>query len=212
MSLSCDTGPYFGAADRPDFKLFGFNGRAAAEVGPAVSACIRRLMRGANYLPSCALFLPSPACSVPEPQPHERPMPDDLQDQFRELPPRERGIVLRSAKAVHALIALEDRLRPAQALTFLAAWTDEGLTVSVLARRCDFKTSTVSRHLSELSARVTHRHRGLDLLTADDRQIRGDFRLRRVFLTERGHRLATRMVEVMKNHHMKQIIPMGPRD
>lgn len=69
MSLSCDTGPYFEAADRPDFKLFGFKGRAAAEVGPAVSACTRRLMRGANHLPSCALFLPSPACSVPEPQP-----------------------------------------------------------------------------------------------------------------------------------------------
>ncbi|MEY9357842.1 DNA-binding MarR family transcriptional regulator [Bradyrhizobium yuanmingense] len=136
-------------------------------------------------------------------------MSDELQDQFHELVSRHRALVLRFARAIHVLIALEDRLTTAQALTFLAAWAQEGLPVSVLARRCDFTPATVSSHLRVLSARVINQIPGLGLLAVDDRQARNDFRLRHVFLTERGHRLAQRMVEVMKDNPKKQILPMG---
>jgi hypothetical protein len=54
-------------------------------------------------------------------------MSDELQDQFRELLPRQRTLVLRFAMAIHVLLALYDRLTTAQALTFLAAWAEEGL-------------------------------------------------------------------------------------
>jgi len=134
---------------------------------------------------------------------------DELQDQFHELLSRQRVLVLRFAMAIHVLLALYGRLTTAQALTFLAAWAEEGLPVSVLALRCGVKPVTVSRHLRELSSRVINDEPGLGLLVVTDRQTRSDFRLRHVFLTERGHRLAERMVEVMKDNPRKRIPPMG---
>lgn len=136
-------------------------------------------------------------------------MADELQDQFHELMSRHRTLVLRFARAIHVLIALQDRLTTAQALTFLGAWAEEDLPVSVLARRCDLTPVTVSRHLRELSDRTIKHKRGLGLLAVDDRQARNDFRLRHVFLTERGHLLAQRMVEVMRENPRKQILPMA---
>jgi DNA-binding MarR family transcriptional regulator len=134
---------------------------------------------------------------------------DELQDQFHELLSRQRVLVLRFAMAIHVLQALHDRLTTAQALTFLAAWAEEGLPVSVLALRCGVKTVTISSHLRELTSRVINDEPGLGLLAVSDRQTRSDFRLRHVFLTERGHRLAERMVEVMKDNPRKRIAPMG---
>jgi DNA-binding MarR family transcriptional regulator len=134
---------------------------------------------------------------------------DELQDQFHELLSRQRILVLRFAMAIHVLLALYDRLTTAQALTFLAAWAEEGLPVSVLALRCGVKPATVSAHLRELSSRVINDEPGLGLLVVTDRQTRSDFRLRHVFLTERGHLLAERMVEVMKDNPRKRIPPMG---
>ena len=136
-------------------------------------------------------------------------MSDELQDQFRELLPRQRNLVLRSAMAIDVLQVLHHRLTTAQALTFLAAWAEEGLPVSVLALRCGVKPVTVSSHLRELGSRVINGEPGLGLLAVSDRQTRSDFRLRHVFLTERGHRLADRMVEVMKDNPRKRIPPMG---
>ena len=136
-------------------------------------------------------------------------MSDELQDQFHELLSRQRTLLLRFAMAIHVLLALHDRLTTAHALTFLAAWAEEGLPVSVLALRCGVKPATVSNHLRELCSRVINEKPGLDLLAVDDRQTRGDFRLRHVFLTERGHRLADRMVEVMKDNPRKRIARMG---
>lgn len=136
-------------------------------------------------------------------------MSDELQDQFRQLLPRQRVLVLRSAMAIHVLQALHDRLTTAQALTFFSAWAEEGLPVSVLAVRCGVKPVTVSTHLRELSSRVINDEPGLGLLAVTDRQTRSDFRLRHVFLTERGHLLAERMVEVMKDNPRKRIAPMG---
>ena len=136
-------------------------------------------------------------------------MSDELQDQFHELLSRQRILVLRFAMAIHVLLALYDGLTTAQALTFLAAWAEEGLPVSVLALRCGVKPATVSAHLRELSSRVINDEPGLGLLVVTDRQTRSDFRLRHVFLTERGHRLAERMVEVMKDNPRKRIPPMG---
>ena len=136
-------------------------------------------------------------------------MSDELQDQFHELLSRQRILVLRFAMAIHVLLALYDRLTTAQALTFLAAWAEEGLPVSVLALRCGVKPVTVSSHLRELSSRVINDEPGLGLLAVSYRQTRSDFRLRHVFLTERGHRLADRMVEVMKDNPRKRIPPMG---
>ena len=136
-------------------------------------------------------------------------MSDELQDQFHELLSRQRILVLRFAMAIHVLLALYDRLTTAQALTFLAAWAEEGLPVSVLALRCGVKPATVSAHLRELSSRVINDEPGLGLLVVTDRQTRSDFRLRHVFLTERGHLLAERMVEVMKDNPTKRIPPMG---
>ncbi len=136
-------------------------------------------------------------------------MSDELQDQFHELLSRQRILVLRFAMAIHVLLALYDRLTTAQALTFLAAWAEEGLPVSVLALRCGVKPATVSAHLRELSSRVINDEPGLGLLVVTDRQTRSDFRLRHVFLTERGHLLAERMVEVMKDNPRKRIPPMG---
>jgi DNA-binding MarR family transcriptional regulator len=133
---------------------------------------------------------------------------DELQDQFRELLPRQRTLVLRFATAIHVLHALYDRLTTAQALTFLAAWAEEGLSVSVLALRCGVTPATLSGHLRKLSSRVINDEPGHDLLSVSDRQTRCDFRLRHVFLTERGHRLAERMVEVMKDNPRKLIPPM----
>jgi DNA-binding MarR family transcriptional regulator len=135
---------------------------------------------------------------------------DELKDQFHELLSRQRILVLRFAMAIHVLQALHHRLTTAQAHTFVAAWAEEGLPVSVLALRCSVKTATVSSHLRELTSRVINDKPGLDLLAVQDRQtLRSDFRLRHVFLTERGHRLAGRMVEVMKDNPRKRIAPMG---
>jgi DNA-binding MarR family transcriptional regulator len=111
--------------------------------------------------------------------------------------------------AIHVLQALHDRLTTAQALTFVAAWAEEGLPVSVLALRCGVKTVTISSHLRELTSRVINDQPGLDLLAVSFRQTNSDFRLRHVFLTERGHRLAERMVNVMKDNPRKRIAPMG---
>jgi DNA-binding MarR family transcriptional regulator len=139
----------------------------------------------------------------------DHPVSDELQDQFRELLPRQRNLVLRSAMAIDVLQALHHRLTPAQAMTFFAAWAEEGVPVSVLARRCGVKPATVSLHLRQLTSRVINDEPGLDLLTVSDKQTRSDFRLRHVFLTERGHRLAARMAEVMKDNPRKRIAPMG---
>lgn len=136
-------------------------------------------------------------------------MSDELQDQFRELLPRQRNLVLRSAMAIDVLQALHHRLTTAQAMTFFAAWAEEGVPVSVLARRCGVKPATVSLHLRQLTSRVINDEPGLDLLTVSDKQTLADFRLRHVFLTERGHRLAERLAEVMKDNPRKRIAPMG---
>ena len=135
-------------------------------------------------------------------------MSDELKDQFHELLSRQRILVLRFAMAIHVLQALHHRLTTAQALTFVAAWAEEGLPVSVLALRCGVKTVTISSHLRELTSRIINGEPGLDLLAVDDRQTRSDFRLRHVVLTERGHRLADRMVEVMKDNPRKRIAPL----
>jgi len=148
-------------------------------------------------------------CFIPSLTSQDRPVSDELQDQFHELLSRQRILVLRFAMAIHVLLALYDRLTTAQALTFLAAWAEEGLPVSVLALRCGVKPATVSAHLRELSSRVINDEPGLGLLVVTDRQTRSDFRLRHVFLTERGHLLAERMVEVMKDNPRKRIPPMG---
>jgi DNA-binding MarR family transcriptional regulator len=144
-----------------------------------------------------------------EPHTQEWPVSDELQDQFHELLSRQRVLVFRFATAIHVLQALHHQLTTEQALTFLAAWAEEGLPVSVLARRCGIKPSTVSFHLRQLTSRVINDKPGLDLLTVADRQTLSDFRLRHVFLTERGHRLAERMDEVMKDNPRKRIAPMG---
>ena len=136
-------------------------------------------------------------------------MSDELQDQFRELLPRQRNLVLRFVIAIEVLQALHHRLTAAQALTFFAAWAEEGAPVSVLARRCGVKPTTVSLHLRQLTSRVINDKPGLDLLAAYDKHTLADYRLRHVFLTERGHRLAKRMVEVMKDNPRKRIAPMG---
>lgn len=136
-------------------------------------------------------------------------MPNELRDKFSELSSRQRTLVLHSAKAVHVLLALHHRLTTDQALTFLAVWSEEGLPVSVLAVRCGVKPPTVSYHLRTLTARVINGEPGLDLLKVEDRRTLSDFRLRHVFLTERGERLAARMVEVMKDNPRKRIAPLG---
>ena len=91
-------------------------------------------------------------------------MSDELQDQFHELLSRQRTLVLRFAMAIHVLQALHNRLTTAHALTFLAAWAEEGLPVSVLALRCGVKTVTISSHLRELTSRVINDQPGLGLL------------------------------------------------
>src|SRR5216684_2307696 len=104
--------------------------------------------------------------------------------------------------AIDVLQALHHRLTTAQAMTFFAAWAEEGVPVSVLARRCGVKPATVSLHLRQLTSRVINDEPGLDLLTVSDKQTLADFRLRHVFLTER-------MAEVMKDNPRKRIAPMG---
>ena len=136
-------------------------------------------------------------------------MSNELKDQFRELPSRQRSLVLRFATAIHVLQALYYHLTTDQAFTFLAAWAEEGLPVSVLALRCGVKPVTVSFHLRQLTSRVINDKPGFNLLKVTDRHTLSDFRLRHVFLTERGHRLAARMIEVMKDNPRKRIGPMG---
>jgi DNA-binding MarR family transcriptional regulator len=135
-------------------------------------------------------------------------MPNELQDQFHELSSRQRGLVLRFALAIQVLQELYYHLSYDQAYTFLAVWAEEGLPVSVLARRCGIKPVTVSMHLRQLTSRVVRRKPGFDLLTVVDNRL-SDLRLRHVFLTERGHRLAARMIEVMDDNPRKRIAPMG---
>ena len=98
------------------------------------------------------------------------------------------------------LLVLYDRLTTDQALTFLTAWAEEGISVSVLALRCGVRPATVSRHLRDLSSRVINNEPGLEPLEITDRQVPRDFRLRHVYLTERGHRLAKRSVEVLDDN------------
>ena len=137
-------------------------------------------------------------------------MTNELQDQFHELSSRQRVLVLRFVTALQVLQALYYHLTTDQAYTFLAAWAEEGLPVSVLARRCGIKPATVSLHLRQLTSRVINDKPGFDLLTVvNDRETLSDFRLRHVFLTERGRRLAARMEEVMKDNPRKRIAPMG---
>jgi DNA-binding MarR family transcriptional regulator len=81
--------------------------------------------------------------------------------------------------------------------------------VSVLARRCGIKPATVSLHLRQLTSRVINDKPGFDLLSVVDRKTLSDLRLRHVFLTERGRRLAARMEKVMKDNPRKRIAPMG---
>jgi DNA-binding MarR family transcriptional regulator len=138
----------------------------------------------------------------------ERPVPNELQDQFHELSSRQRVLVLRFVTAIHVLQTLYYHLTTDQAYTFLAVWAEEGLPVSVLARRCGIKPVTVSIHLRRLTSRVVGSKPGLDLLTVVDDRL-SDLRLRHVFLTERGHRLASRMIEVMQDNPRKRIGPMG---
>jgi DNA-binding MarR family transcriptional regulator len=137
-------------------------------------------------------------------------VPNELQDQFHELSSRQRVLVLRFVTAIQVLQALYYHLTIDQAYTFLAAWAEEGLPVSVLARRCGIKPATVSLRLRQLTSRVINDKPGFDLLTVvDDRKTLSDLRLRHVFLTERGRRLAARMEEVMKDNPRKRIAPMG---
>jgi DNA-binding MarR family transcriptional regulator len=135
-------------------------------------------------------------------------MPNELQDQFHELSSRQRVLVLRFAIALQVLRELYYHLSYDQAYTFLAVWAEEGLSVSMLARRCGIKPLTVSMHLRRLTSRVIRRKPGFDLLTVVDNKL-SDLRLRHVFLTERGHRLAARMIEVMEKNPRKRICPMG---
>lgn len=135
-------------------------------------------------------------------------MPNELQEQFHELSSRQRVLVLRFVTALQVLQELYFHFSYDQAYTFLAVWAEEGLPVSVLARRCGIKPVTVSMHLRQLTSRVIRGKPGFDLLTVvDDRK--SDLRLRHVFLTERGHRLAARMIEVMKDNPRKRIAPTG---
>ena len=78
-------------------------------------------------------------------------MPNELQDQFHELSSRQRVLVLRFAIAIQVLQELYYHLSYDQAYTFLAVWAEEGLPVSVLARRCGIKPVTVSMHLRRLT-------------------------------------------------------------
>jgi DNA-binding MarR family transcriptional regulator len=137
-------------------------------------------------------------------------MPNELRDQFHELSSRQRVLVLRFVTALQALQELYYHLTDDQAYTFLAVWAEEGLPVSVLARRCGIKPVTVSTHLRQLTSRVIRGKLGFDLLSVvDDRKTLSDLRLRHVYLTERGRRLAARMEEVMKDNPRKRIAPMG---
>ncbi|MCK1758033.1 hypothetical protein IVA78_23145 [Bradyrhizobium sp. 137] len=135
-------------------------------------------------------------------------MPDNLQEQFRQLESLERTLVVRFATAIHVLLELYDRLTIPQATTFLAVWAEEGLNVSTLARRCGVKPSAISHQLRVLTSRNIRGVDGLDLLVVQDERTQ-DLRHRYVFLTERGSALATRMVEVMENGRMRRIPPMG---
>jgi hypothetical protein len=82
------------------------------------------------------------------------------------------------------------------------------LGLSALARALGptaAKQPTLGQKKRGLTSRVINDQPGLDLLAVSFRQTSSDFRLRHVFLTERGHRLAERMVEVMKDHPRKRI-------
>lgn len=136
-------------------------------------------------------------------------MPEELQNRFRQLGPKERTLVVRFATAIHVLIELYQRLSVAQAGTFLAVWAEEGLPVSTLARRCGVHPQTVSRHLRVLTARNIRGVDGLGLLVVKDERTQRDLRYRYVFLTERGSALAAGMLEAMENPRLRRIPPMG---
>ena len=110
------------------------------------------------------------------------------------------------------LIELYHRLSVAEASTFLAAWAEEGLTVSTLAHRCGVDPQTISRHLRVLTARNIRGVDGLGLLLVKDSRTQRDLRHRYVFLSERGSGLAARMLEVMEDGRMRRIPPMGVLD
>lgn len=139
-------------------------------------------------------------------------MPEELQNQFRQLGSMERTLVVRFATAIHVLLELYHRLTIAQAVTFLAVWAEEGLTVSALALRCGVEPQTISHHLRVLTSRNIRGVDGLGLLVVNDRRTQDDLRHRYVFITERGSALAARMVEVMEVGRLRRIAPMGILD
>ncbi|WFT94577.1 hypothetical protein QA633_41070 [Bradyrhizobium barranii] len=142
----------------------------------------------------------------------EHEVTDDLQDQFRQLDPMERTLVVRFATAIHVLLELYHRLTIAQATTFLAVWAEEGLNVSTLALRCGVEPSTISHHLRVLTSRHVRGSDGLGLLIVKDERTQRDLRHRYVFLTERGAALAARMVELLDADRRRRIPPMGILD
>jgi len=137
---------------------------------------------------------------------------EELQNQFRQLGSMERTLVVRFATAIHVLLELYHRLTTAQAVTFLAVWAEQGLTVSTLALRCGVEPQTISHHLRVLTSRNIRGVGGLGLLVVKDRRTQDDLRHRYVFLTERGSALAARMVEVMEVGRLRRIAPMGILD
>jgi DNA-binding MarR family transcriptional regulator len=110
---------------------------------------------------------------------------------------------VRMGNALNVLLSM-DRTMPLQlAWTFLHVACGEGLTASALATQCNVSRTVMSRHLRDLGSVNRHRKAGLGLIVVT-RCIHGDLRERHVTLTQRGVKVARRMIAALQ-----PVVPMG---
>jgi DNA-binding MarR family transcriptional regulator len=103
----------------------------------------------------------------------------------------------RLRKALKVLSSMNNRMSLPQALTFLHAAADEGLTVTRLAERCGVAPTTISKHLRDLGEFDRLGEPSLGLLTIMQRSF-GDRREHHVILTKRGTAVARTMIAALR--------------
>jgi len=95
--------------------------------------------------------------------------------------------------AIGVLLSIHPTMPLRLAWTYLQVVSEEGQTVSALARRCGVDATVMSRHLQDLSNVNRHRKAGLGLVELT-RNPSGDLRERRAVLSEGGGNLIRRII------------------
>lgn len=99
--------------------------------------------------------------------------------------------------AIGVLLSIHPTMPLQLAWTYLQVVSEEGRTVSALARRCGVDATVMSRHLQDLSNVNRHRKAGLGLIELTSNPL-GDLRERRAVLSKGGVNLMRRIIAELK--------------